>query len=206
MLNLVTSLELQSYQQVQSDLARGYPVSLAVPSPVTTQCPQWLQMTPDSWLASLQFGSPNENLLATELSRRTSRIQMALAAWQLEHDSLPRRLEDLKDEYLKQIPLDPHTGEPFVYFPEGLSEPLKHYHEPTGEATVILEAGRPFFWSSGANVSIGQPHSRGPIPLASSPMQKYSIRFGAEWQRAASPELIWAAGRVFSIPQPKAGE
>ncbi len=206
----MTMREMDSCQQAQMALSAGKPIPQYIlqatrQSPEPNRSSGWQQMNPDGWINLLNL-NPNwaaKELVSAELVRRSTRIQMALAAWQLDHESLPGTLKELAGECLTKIPLDPYSGEEFVYFPDGVSEPLRHYDGNAGEMTVALEAGKPFFWSSGTKVCIGEKYSRGMMAPNGSPMEKYSLLVGFEWQRAASPEQVWAAGRVFPVPQPR---
>ena len=51
---------------------------------------------------------------------RAFRLQMALAAWRREHGDVPKSLDELVGKYLDAVPIDPFTGEPFRYIPEGV--------------------------------------------------------------------------------------
>lgn len=184
-LRLLTSTELQTYQQVQTALALGRQVPQDVLQRIRSTAkrddvPQRLRMSPDSWLYSRDFRWAADQLITIELLRRSTRIQMALAAWQIEHKALPKELAELTGEYLSEVPRDPYSGKPFRYIPNGVPEPIESYHQAVGVKTLVLESGKPFFWSPGPNmVSDG--------------------RLGPSIQT----ETVWAAGRVFPIPHPR---
>jgi hypothetical protein len=51
--------------------------------------------------------------------RRLTRLALAVQAWRLEHGSVPKSLDVLVGPVLGALPLDPQTGKPFLWFPEG---------------------------------------------------------------------------------------
>ncbi|MHC4401719.1 MAG: hypothetical protein ACYTG0_18770 [Planctomycetota bacterium] len=76
-----------------------------------------------------------------EARRRAARVQLALAGWQIEHGRLPEKLDELVGPYLNQMPLDPFTGKPFRYFPEGTGVDV---YDIAGK-NVIVSARQPYF-------------------------------------------------------------
>ncbi len=48
---------------------------------------------------------------------RLLRIDLALRAYRADHEKYPQALESLAPQYLSEIPLDPFSGQPFVYRP-----------------------------------------------------------------------------------------
>ncbi len=199
-LRMLTSAELERYRQAQSSLAGGHQVSLSPGWRASEEnqrpyrSPWWRRATPDAWIDSISFGGASEALVATEWQRRTARIKMALAAWQLDHQSLPEKLEELKGGYLAEIPVDPYSGESFVYFPRGVDVPTTRYVSATGETQVLLEADRPFFWSPGPQFRVDRTKS--------SPMNKYLLWNGTKTRPAMSPQEVWAGGYIYAIPKP----
>ncbi|HBO45931.1 MAG TPA: hypothetical protein DD670_18820 [Planctomycetaceae bacterium] len=65
------------------------------------------------------IGWLTENRIDEEMHRRALVLQLALAAWRREHGSLPKTLDELVGTYLDAVPVDPYTGKPFAYYPEG---------------------------------------------------------------------------------------
>ena len=195
MLRLVISNELEAYRKMYSDLANDRQVTLrgyGIPEERADHTRR--QMTPDGWLSSLSFAGQIDQLAMTELTRRATLIAMALAAWQLDHESLPDRLEELKGEYLTRIPVDPFSGELFRYYWKGVDEPVVRFGKYTGEETIVIEAKKPFFWSQGPFVTT-TPGGSGP--------NGFEIQRDHEKRRAASWQEVWAAGRIFPVPQPR---
>ena len=210
----IVSRELKKYRDLQADLANGWPVRLEPAIPQRSS--YWMNLTPDVWAQQIDLRWVGGFAVAFEVERQALRLQMALAAWQLEHGSLPKELEELKGEYLAEVPPDPYSGEPFVYFPKGLSQLVTRYVGPRGleewigkkaveaervglvtsspfQFRTVLEGGEPFFWSTGPGISVGRP-------VNSSPSSRYQVRQG--YQHPASPEDIWTVGYAFPIPQP----
>lgn len=54
--------------------------------------------------------------------RRAVRVVLAAQLWRMEFGELPRSLDELVGETLESLPVDPLTGEPFRYFPDGVPE------------------------------------------------------------------------------------
>jgi hypothetical protein len=184
---------LEMYEAVQTALDDGDRVLL--PRHAGSSQPREFLTTPILRHATLPGPWIVDNLVSIELDRRATLIQMALAAWQLDHQSLPETLDELKGEHLAEVPCDPCAGEPFVYFPKGLEGPVKRYRMSTGEASVVIEGNKPFLWSPGLFIQVNE---RGEVPQL-----KYFVWNGPDVEQARSPEQIWAAGVIFPIPQPR---
>ena len=105
-------------------------------------------------------------------SRRAVQLVLALEAWKLEHSSLPKTLGELVGHGLERLPLDPHSGKPFRYFPEGLKIPLR-WRQP-GASVYLCELDEiprtvapnvPFVWASGGKLR-GETGNSAPEPGA----------------------------------------
>ena len=190
-LRLVTSSELDTYRRIQSSLAKGYQPNLSTPQFPHVALTRW---APEAWLVSDNYSRARLHLMSSEFHRRATRLIMALIAWQLEHDSLPRSLQELRGEYLKSVPLDPYSGEPFVYFPNGIGHRVSSFVNMTGSATAD---DTPFFWSTGSDVFVVQ-QGDGIFPTV-----KYQLRRQQKVERATTANQIWTAGRFVLIPQPR---
>ncbi len=89
-------------------------------------------------------------ILPLEAHRRSMILILALQAWRLEHGRLPETLGRLSDSQLSEL-LDPYSGTPFGYRPQGLPVPLT-WTAPRGAlnytiATPQVEANTPFLFS-----------------------------------------------------------
>ena len=85
-------------------------------------------------------------MLVSEITaERATLIVLALEGWRLEHGTLPKTLAELSPSWFAQVPVDPLTGKPFQYYPEGVSEPIA-WHDNTiaGSTRFVLPAHRPF--------------------------------------------------------------
>ena len=76
----------------------------------------------------------------------STRIRLALVAWQMEHGELPTSLSQLVGPYFEQLPLDPNTGGEYHYFPKGVQTELRWRNDGDPEN---LPVGRPLLWSPG---------------------------------------------------------
>lgn len=124
-----------------------------------------------------------------ELRRRACLVRLALLAWRLHHGRLPESLDPLAGSYLTRVPLDPASGQPFVYFPQGLTERIVSVDRSHSEEDewVRVEAGQPFVWS---------PSWRMSVLDASHPVYKYR----SAGTTAVTAHEVWARGEIFAIP------
>ena len=152
--------------------------------------------------------------------RRSSNSR--LAAYQVDHGSVPKSLDELVGPYLHELPSDPYLGYPFRYFPNGMplanlkwsgrSEqelaPSKSnskrdklipqlfpkFAENAGLADI--EPGVPGIWSSGPDLTASlETNSDG------TQMMKYAFRTMEDYQ--AENWTVWRRGLWFPIPQQK---
>ena len=161
--------------------------------------------TPDNLISDYLILGMNikERRADIETDRRAVRIVMALEAWKLEHDSLPKSLDELVDaSYLGSLPNDPYMGTPFLYFPDGVPNSISLRQESglSRSHTGDLITGTPFIWSTGAKVKQLEQREIENMPL----FRRYAIRLdlnGQEEYYLPSTEAeIWSAGRLFPIP------
>lgn len=145
-----------------------------------------------------------------EMLRSAVQIQLALIAWRMEHDELPDYLEQLIGDQLEMLPVDPYTGQPFVYIPDGVDQEIS---VPMDEAEIeaigddIGMAGMApsktkivrtdsFIWSPAEDLYFSPETKRGPT---GSP-QAREFRT-ADGKRLASDEELLHDGVRFFIPQ-----
>ncbi len=89
---------------------------------------------------------------------RATMLVLALKAWKIEHGAFPKTLDELVGPYFNQLPNDPYSGDPYLYYPEGLRIPLaeinrwnygySHWINPT----LYLETPKPILWSTSENI------------------------------------------------------
>jgi hypothetical protein len=158
-----------------------------------------------------------EEFQATETACRATRLVLALEARKLQHGSLPKSLDQLVGPYLDRLPLDPYSGGPFRYFPDGLTIPLT-WHQPVWEGVLSgvsgdVPANRPFVWSSGAKIVWHQDPRESDVRRlcfiytdlaiqsgANRPGYQYQ-RYRADWSRFPHSNYdVWEAGWAFPIP------
>ena len=129
--------------------------------------------------------------------RRAACLVLALVAWKLEHGELPDELDDLIGPYLTKLPPDPHTGEPFRYFPQGIPIAITDPYASDaddGEPIELVGAEQPFIWSTGRRVSVNRSNS-GRV------LDKYNINEHYNSYRSPQSEYeIWRRGECFTIP------
>lgn len=99
--------------------------------------------------------------LSAVMRFRATQTLLGIQVWKLEHDGLPKVLEELVGPVFATLPLDPFTGKPFHYSPEPLvfTVPERYLPDsedkPEAERLVPLPA-RAFIWSLGHEVVINQ--------------------------------------------------
>ena len=131
---------------------------------------------------------------------RAVQIMLALEAWKLEHGKFPDSLDSLVGKYFEKLPVDPISGNPFRYFPEGLPTRLNNIapweiYRNVNDAPIYLEAKQPFLWSVGDRVI-----DRG---FEGATVARYAIfrgRFRNDYLEAGSEEEIWRNGLIFPLP------
>jgi hypothetical protein len=139
------------------------------------------------------------SLSYAETHRRVACLILAMEAWRLEHGSLPKKQEELVGAYLTQLPLDPFSGQPFWYFPDG-------YNVVCGGQTNIakgqnLSPSAPFVWSYGEEV---YRSFSGKLP-SQEDFNGNLQRFGRDRsQRIETKAELLEHGWVFPIPAPVA--
>ena len=201
LLGWLTGVQLRSLENVERAVADGLPLPMAshydyrterYGSPhrnklrQTTMIPRGLYNS--SWYWQARMG------VDVSTRRRAACLVLALASWKLEHGELPEKLDDLVGPYLTKLPPDPHTGQPFRYFREGIpiaiAAPYAYYDAPID----LVKAGQPFIWSTGWNVSV---HNYNPVGA----LDEYYIN--ERWDSYLQPKSeyeVWQRGKCFTIP------
>ena len=215
LLNLLTRRELDELSQTEAWARRGE----RIPQPWTfswhayRERPYAIQraiIAPPIDYTTETADRAVRQFTAMETLRRTTRIILALEAWKLEHGSLPKKLDELVGTYIDHLPVDPYSGQAFRYFPQGLRIPLKWslpwamawtYESNAGRAGVI-DADRPFIWSTGVRVSAEPPTNS---LLAKTILDEYSIHTnygqpGDAQYKPLSEYDVWEAGWPFAVP------
>ncbi len=54
-----------------------------------------------------------------EATFRLLQADLALRLYHHDHGAYPQSLDPLVPDYLSQLPIDPHSGRPFIYRPDG---------------------------------------------------------------------------------------
>ena len=138
---------------------------------------------------------PARMCVDTATQRRATCLVLALTAWKLEHGQLPDTLDELVGSYLTKLRPDPHTGEPFRYFRQGIPIAITETNSADDEPVDLVSAGQPFVWSTGWHISISShaPDNR--------LLEKYRINWSYDSsQRPQSEYEIWRRGECFTIP------
>lgn len=106
-----------------------------------------------SALASQEFAALGQGrdfadrIVSAETQRRGLVLQLALLAYRLDQGEYPDTLAALTPDYFGTVPLDPYSGEWFVYRPGGFEAPVAH-HRSSPRGTI--KPGTPVFWSVGS--------------------------------------------------------
>jgi hypothetical protein len=128
--------------------------------------------------------------------RRAACLSLALAAWRLQHGSLPAKLDELVGPCLDSLPMDPYSGEAFRYFPQGIGMQLSDQFSRDSRWGGQLPANVPFIWSTGEperSITIGQMTEI-----------QYAVDDGTGSQ-SLKPMVrydFWSRGLAFPIPKP----
>ena len=143
----------------------------------------WVRTTPWFQLTTAFGFSYQGTTDAAEMHRRAVQVQLALVAWSMEHEELPLILEELIGHGLEQMPVDPYTGQPFVYVREGVEQE---------------------FWDDATSGMMGASGMGGMMmgsermaPMDMEPVQPKLVR---------TEPFIWSpAKQLYYIPGPKRG-
>ena len=149
------------------------------------------------------------DLKAMQTARAAVRLILTLKAWKLEHGSLPKTLDELVGPYLKELPIDPYSYEPFRYFRNGIESPL-YWGQPwmpgwpqqSAQSGQTLAANTPFIWSTGDEVYVNSYTTDNGL------LEKYNIWIRNPYEEsrfrssrpAKSEHEIWESGWPFPIP------
>ena len=204
LLNVLTAEELRRSEQVERAVAAGS--SLPTPSHYRFADRwghwnrRWGRLS-ETTLGLRHFYEPDgyweaRTYVSTSTRRRATYLVLGLVAWKLQHGELPDGLDDLVGPYLSKLPPDPHTGEPFRYFREGIPIAFTETFDGGAEPRELLGAGEPFIWSTGWQITVAG--SEGDEIL-----DKYRINEGYYYvplRSAKSEYEIWRRGEYFTIP------
>ena len=194
-----TSRDLELLKRALTAMEQGERVSKAVPQLGVLLRAYEL---PDPWaettLITVGTGTPLSSLnglnnlledVRVQTHHRIAMLLLAIEAWKAEHGELPDRLDQLDGTYLNEIPIDPYTGKPFKYMPEGL--PL---FRQDGNRLVSYGVAptEPFVWSAGPAIDMPEEPN--------SPANQAHIFEGNHVRSARTGLEIWAAGWAVAIP------
>jgi hypothetical protein len=133
--------------------------------------------------------------------RRAALLQIALVMYRRDHGAYPTRLTELVPDYLDQVPLDPFSGQQFVYRAAGLELPLRGLPKSNFDR---VEANTPLFWSVGAGNA--RPKQQD-ITVVSESDENDPQADPEEMKEAVymldSDEPLWGSEPAFAFPLPK---
>ncbi len=116
-----------------------------------------------------------------ETRRRVVRLQLAAEAFKAEHGQLPETLDELVGTYLDRMPIDLHSGLPFVYLSKGLPMSIRDADE-----AELMPANTSFLCSPHAQVS----ESEGPwLKIIQNELSDSQVPF-----------FQWRSGELFPVP------
>ena len=152
-------------------------------------------------------------------SRNAVLVQLALVAWQKENGSHPAMLNELEGYAFEELPLDPYTQEPFVYFPKGaeyevwdevqgemgfdmmgagggmMSMGGDGYGEMGAMPPSRIERTAPLLWSPGETL-VYTPESRSSRSLTSPTLD----RFTDSWGHVVPGSEVFSRGESYPLP------
>ena len=191
-------------------LSRGERIVSVLPRPETQRYDSSARS--GFWWSINEWGTEAVVELAEfEQRRRATLLLLALEAYRLEQGKLPAKLSELVAAYLPGVPLDPYSGDDFLYFPEGVPPAVTDI-----DAVDLAEAqktwpdmapGKPGIWSTGPNLETGYLRSDGSrlteqqTTAASAAIIYYSARDDRFGNRLP-PYRALRMGHWFAIPEP----
>jgi hypothetical protein len=137
-------------------------------------------------------------------------MALALAAWRLEHGSLPKTGEELLNACDGKLPIDPFTATPFRYFPEGVPTALTNTTLFFARSIALqVPPGKPLLWSAGRYVLFREEDAgeRGQSGYAADkpkviPSNCTIYTRDGHRHCAQSEAELWNAGVTIPIPMP----
>jgi hypothetical protein len=198
LLNYATQASLTGHARLAARIQAGGVTGLPELPPLTSEV---MQYSGNTWFPDVYnyvgAGYMTDSLVARTITGRGTRILMALADWRREHGGLPDSLEALVGPYFGRLPVDPTTGEPFLYFPHGIPEEIGPprfggFAADESEMPVHLPVGRPFLWSPGA-VRL--------VAVRRTGVDQWEFRDGNGYVLTRSEGL--ALGRLMPVPLPE---
>jgi hypothetical protein len=124
-------------------------------------------------------------LVTLAVHRRATLTQFALTLYQRENGRYPDSLKELVPKYLDTMPLDPYSGEPFQYRPQGFDLPLIGAFGSESPRNR-LPARTPLFWS------VGPANATHPVKLS---LYTPSVDITTEPNAPESREIVYALHR-----------
>ncbi|MGO9112177.1 MAG: ABC transporter permease [Thermoguttaceae bacterium] len=160
LLNKLTAEEFALYRSTELVLAIGGGVSPDMRASPVFPKDFTYKVVPQIKAAHI----PLDDWLKVETYRRATRLILALEAWKLEHDGLPKSLDDLMGKYLNQLPVDPDNNSAFRYELNGLPHGIE-WRSSNSAATQSLKPGQPFIacnsWPNDGSAAPQAPVSGG---------------------------------------------
>jgi hypothetical protein len=162
LLNLLTRDQLDRVRQAESDAEQGKPVKFTGKG--REYFYRWEEYSRERAYAlheavnipPLRYADFSNFVINScallENHRRATTILFALQAYKLEHGEYPKTLDELAGTYFDQVPIDLYSGEPYLYYPEG----LKTWMQGPGMNFELLSSGtdRPFIWSTSQQIHV----------------------------------------------------
>ncbi len=156
-----------------------------------------------------------------QAARNAALVQLALIAWQKEKGTYPETLIELEGYGFEELPLDPYTNQPFVYFPNG--SPFEVWDDEVGMesmggaemaseamadedmmagfggmmvmAPARIEHTAPMIWSPGETLQF-TPTGRSNRELASPTLD----RFTDSWGHHLQGQEVLTKGNAYLLP------
>lgn len=142
---------------------------------------RWLRTTPWFQLTTPFGGSFRSGNDRAKMHRRAVQTQLALIAWRMEHGMLPELLEQLVGHGLSESPIDPFTGQPFVYLSDGVQQLL--FDDPESGGMSMSASG------IAADGTLLEPKVVPTDPLIWSPAEDLYYVPGIKRGPSASPDI-----------------
>jgi hypothetical protein len=234
-LNLLMASNFQRLEQVRRTIALNEGVANWLPSLPWGYLAEYIwnknegwndvrRRPPDfDWVDEItpQLGGVRElgefvDLVTAELAaqRRGTLLQLALEAFRLDYQKLPKSLDVLAGDhlgaYFTALPQDPYSGRSFLYFPDGLPEPSDGLEQAQLERVWLVQPeherltpGIPCIWCSGPLLRAVPYLTQSPETSQKLDDPVYYVLRPPDFRANAHqvPKFIaWARGFWFPIP------
>ncbi len=146
--------QMAAFQKIAAQVPEVDRIKLNAANPLDHNTPLATMLRMTLMPQNLRWDRQDSTLRPRLESFRATILLLALADFHREHKRYPESLAELAPTYFAEVPRDPQTAGPFVYFPHGVSEDVTVGDVDRGDFRTIIHKDVPFLWSAGQITNI----------------------------------------------------